>query len=44
MIEFIGLGLVIISIYLFYKFLSKNDFNLNGWELILYEVSFILIF
>ena len=44
MIEFIGLGLVIISIYLFYKFLSKNDFNLNGLELILYEVSFILIF
>ena len=44
MSDFLIFCLIIIFIYLFYKYLSKNNFNLNGLELILYELSFIFLF
>jgi len=42
--DIITLGVAIITICLFYQFLSNNGFNLNGLELIIYELAYICIF
>ena len=37
-------SLTIIGLYFLYRYISKNNYNINGLELTVYELSFVLLF